>query len=617
MVVLHEFPLHDPSDSWKMPDHMMQQDALKRNRAPCGNCKSSKRKCDRVRSRCSRCRNQNLECVPSTTARWRVENIASASQRIQAHRPSKSEQIPPGGVLSNSDEAPGFHLNALPHSATQLSPPDVVPDNDLDICLAIDDSPSFPDIDDIVFRDFGSLQNAFVSPSQVDDLNLCQSMSAHAPEVEFQFRAMSFLNEPTLNDRSLLTPCATSYLWQEFVQSIAPGISIDNQQHENQVTKYLASYAEGRPSLFSAIIFLSYSIKLNWMLQNPVLIDMTEITAAGLKMEEQAVSYIADVMSRDGDQSTGHDMPQSSHRLTTLATLVALCSAYIAANNLQSLRVCQGHAMRVTREGFTTDLATDECFLFLVRWLGYIHIVALMDETDYSIDAPNYFCITAKPNYGHSARGEFFQDVDPFFGISVSVVDILYRIGCILRTRKNNPPTFLSDSWKSDASCVEMETRMQLLLRRLKNHKKDKELVYHLDHYNESLLYSGFLRFLLEVKEEAWNSSLVQSAVSQILDSCAAVPADTPVAKLMLLPMFTAGSCTTRPLYHDFIRGRLEVLRSGLCIVNVTELMEVLEERWREQKKTARCNYMRSSINMSHSLTPDLELKQASVCVLF
>lgn len=493
----------------------------------------------------------------------------------------------------------------------------MIPDDDLNICLANDDRASFPDIDDMIFQNFPSSQNGFVVPSHVDDLILSQSISSHAPEAEFQFRAMPFLHEPMLNDRLLLRPCATSYLWQEFVQSIAPGISIDNQQHENQVTKYFASYAEGRPPLFSALIFLSYSIKLNWMLQQPVPIDMTEITATGLNMEEQAVSYISDIISCDSAQFTGNEASQPSHQLTTLATLVALCSAYIAANNLQSLRVYQGYAMRITREGFTTDLATDDRFLFLVRWLGYIHIVALMDETDYRIDAPNYFGITAKPSSAHPTRGEFFQDVDPFFGISVSVADILYRIGRILRNRKNNPTSFQSDSWKSDASCVEMETRMQLLLRRLKNHKKDKELVCHLDYYNESLLYSGFLRFMLEFKEEPWNSSLVQSAISQILDSCAAVPAETPVAKLMLLPLFTAGSCTTRPLYHDFIRGRLEVLKSGLCIVNVTDLMEVLEERWREQKKSAHCNFMDSSLNMPHYLTPDLELKQASVCVLF
>ncbi|KAL2814086.1 hypothetical protein BDW59DRAFT_154508 [Aspergillus cavernicola] len=445
-----------------------------------------------------------------------------------------------------------------------------------------------------------------MSPGQFDDLLLCQSTSSHAPEAEFQPRGVPFLNEPILNTYSPPPSCATSYLWQEFIQSIAPGITIDNRQDNNQVTKYFASNAAGRPSLFSAIIFLSYSIKSNWMIQHPMLIDMTEVTTTALKMEQQAVSYIGDVMSRDADQPTGHEAQtsskQSTHRLTTLATLVALCSAYIAANNIQSLRVCLGHAMRITREGFTTDLVTEESFLFLVRWLGYIHIVALLDETDYSIDAPNYFGIAAKPDHVPPTRGEFFQDVDTFFGISHSVADLLYRIGRILRNRKSDPTTSLSECWKSDANSVEVETRMQLLLRRLKNHKKDdKELVCPLDHYNESLVYSGFLRFLvysgflrflLEFKGEACSSSLVQS-------------------------LFIAGSRTTRPLHHDFIRRRLEVLKSGQCIVNVTRLMEVLEERWRKQKKGDDSNFMYSSLGMSHSLTPDLEWKQASVCVLF
>ncbi|KAL3473271.1 fungal-specific transcription factor domain-containing protein [Aspergillus californicus] len=552
--------------------------SLARNRAPCGNCKTSKRKCDRARSRCSRCRHQNLACVPSTTARWRVDDIDSASQRIRSHRSSKKQ------------------------TRGRVTPPDVAPVEDPDLFLANDES-AFPDLDGI-FEDFQSAENAFMRHGEFDDL-LCLSPSSH-PEAEFQPRGVPVLNDPVLNT---LLPCATSYLWQEFIQSIAPGITIDNQQQNNQVTKYFASNAAGRPSLFSAIIFLSYSIRSNWMIQYPALIDMTEVTTAALKMEQQAVSYISDVMSRDADQST--------HRLTTLSTLVVLCSAYIAGNNIHSLRVCLGHAMRITREGFTTDLATEESFLFLVRWLGYIHIVALLDETDYSIDAPNYFNVAAKPDHVPPARGEFFQDVDPFLGISHSVADLLYRIGRILRTRNTDATTSFSESWKSDADSVEVETRMQLLLRRLRNHKKDNELRCHLDHYNESLLYSGFLRFLLEFKEESHSSTLVQSTISQILDSCAAVPADTPVAKLMLLPLFTAGSHTTRPLHHDFIRRRLEVVKSGQCIVNVTRLMDVLEERWREQKRGA-SDFMYSSLSLgvAHALS-SVELTQASVCVLF
>ncbi|CAI7605132.1 unnamed protein product [Penicillium glandicola] len=193
-----------------------------------------------------------------------------------------------------------------------------------------------------------------MSPDQFEDLPLCRSAPSPAIEAEFQARS-----------------------------------------EYNKVTKHFASNAANRPSLFSAIIFLSYSVKLNWTIQHPLLVNMTEVTTAALKMEQQAVSYIGDVMFCETNQSIRHNTQtpskDSAHRLTTLSTLIALCSAYIAADNIQSLRICLGHAMRITREGFTTDLATDESFLFLVRWLGYIHIVALLDETDYSIDAPNYY----------------------------------------------------------------------------------------------------------------------------------------------------------------------------------------------------------------------------------
>ncbi|CAI7671796.1 unnamed protein product [Penicillium crustosum] len=607
-----------------MSDTGTQQDVFRRNRAPCVNCKNSKRKCDRARSRCSRCRNQNLTCIPSTNALWRIEGVDSASQRIRAQRSSKKKQNPHGRVIEEPDETSAFQIGSPSQSTVQFTPPDFVPVGDLDLFLANDEGSSFPDIDGITFEDFQSAQNAFISPDQFGDLLSYRSASSHTPEAELQARSMPLhLNEPTLNPRLPFTHPATSYLWQEFIQSIAPGICIEDHEHNNQVTKYFASNAASWPSLFSAIIFLSYSVKSNWTIQHPLFVNMTEVTTAAVRMEQQAVSYIGDVMSRESGQSTSNETQSSpnnpTHRLTTLSTLIALCSAYIAGENISSLRTCLGHAMRIAREGFTTDLAADESFLFLVRWLGYIHIVALLDETDYSIDAPNYFGIAAKPDHVSPNREQFFQDVDPFIGISHSVGDLLYRLGGVLRDRRNASMTgHLSESWRSDTDSVDVETRMQLLLRRLKNHRKnEKKPPSHLDSYNEALVYSGLLLFLLFSKEEPFNLGLVQSTINHILDSCAAVPADAPVAKLMLLPLFTAGSRTTRPLHHDFIRRRLEVLKSGQCIVNVTRTMELLEERWREQKKSDDSQLMYSFLSMRHSLTPDLELQEASVCVLF
>ncbi|CAI7587136.1 unnamed protein product [Penicillium viridicatum] len=534
------------------------------------------------------------------------------AQRSKTKQPQHARAIP------EPDETSAFQIGSPSQSTVQFSPPDFVPVDDHDLFLANDESSTFADIDGISFEDFQSVQNAFISPDQLGDLLLCHSASSHVPEEEFQARSMPLhLNEPTLNPRVPVTHPATSYLWQEFIQSIAPGISIDSHEHNNQVTKYFASNATNWPPLFSAIIFLSYSVKSNWTIQHPLFVNMTEVTTAAIRMEQQAVSYIGDVMSCESDQSTSHETQSSpnnpAHRLTTLSTLIALCSAYIAEGNISSLRTCLGHAMRITREGFTTDLAADESFLFLVRWLGYIHIVALLDETDYPIDAPNYLGIAVKPDNVSPNREQFFQDVDPFLGISHSVADLLYRLGRVLRDRRNASMTgHLSESWRSDTDSVDVETRMQLLLRRLKAHRKnEKKPPSHIDNYNEALVYSGLLLFLLVFKEEPFNLGLVQSTVNHILDSCAAVPADAPVAKLMILPLFIAGSRTTRPLYHDFIRRRLEVLKSGQCIVNVTRTMEVLEERWRAQKKSD------DSQLMPHSLSPDLELQEASVCVLF
>ena len=571
--------------------------------------------CDRARSRCSRCRNQNLPCNPSTTARWRIEGIDSTRQRIRSHRTSKPKEPPLELDLSDSLVPSDLSTKSPADPPVQLSISDVVLADDLDPFWAIGLDSSCPELDGITFEDVETPTNSFaqsISPrgwheagGPVDNLSPRFTDSRFTP-------------------RSLHATCPTSYLWTEFTESIAPRITINNKEQTNQVTKYLACKAEGRPSLFSAIIFLSYSVKLNWKMRYPILVDTTAMTSAAIQMEQQAVTYIGDIMSCHAEiQPTGYEASENpthpTYCITALSTLITLSSAYIAGNNLRSLRVCLEHAIRITRKGFTTELATDESFLFLVRWLGYIHIVALFDETDYPIVAPNYFEIAAKQDHCSSDRDAFFQDVDSFIGISHAVGDLLYRLGRLLQAMKMKTCSSNDENtspYSSDPEAVDVETRMQLLLRRLKNFEKQNGHLSHFDHYNAALLYSCLLRFLLDLKEESCTSSLVQCTVTQILDSCAAVPADAPVAKLMLLPLFTAGSCTTRPLHHDFIRRRLDVLQSGYCIANVTLLMNILEARWNQSKK-GKDQSMSLLSNISSPVSSGQPIAKASACVLF
>ncbi|RAK74956.1 uncharacterized protein BO72DRAFT_450235, partial [Aspergillus fijiensis CBS 313.89] len=74
----------------------------------------------------------------------------------------------------------------------------------------------------------------------------------------------------------------------------------------------------------------------------------------------------------------------------------------------------------------------------------------------------------------------------------------------------------------------------------------------------------------------------------------------------MLSPLFVAGSHSSRPLHHDFVRLRLCVLRSGECIANLGPLLKILDERWRGQKQSE-----------DDRSVDSIEYTPVSVCVLF
>jgi len=145
---------------------------------------------------------------------------------------------------------------------------------------------------------------------------------------------------------------------------------------------------------------------------------------------------------------------------------------------------------------------------------------------------------------------------------------------------------------------MSLQTRVLLFLRQLNKSKQDLDLTDGLDHYNESLVHTCLLILLTRVNGESVQSEMVRSAVDHILVSCAAVQEKAAAAKLMLLPLFMAGSCTTSQVHRAFIHRRLEVLQSEYCIVNVKRTLEILEGRWQKPSE-------------------DLYLNQASACHLF
>lgn len=219
----------------------------------------------------------------------------------------------------------------------------------------------------------------------------------------------------------------------------------------------------------------------------------------------------------------------------------------------------------------------------------------MLGETIYTLNAPDYLSIASEQSFDPPGKSMFFQDVDSFIGISHTVTDLLYRLGRILRSRIDDGCTCSSEL---DVEKMSLQTRVCLLLRKLERFKQDTDLTDDLDHYNESLLHTCSLILLIHVNGESAQSEMVRSAVDHVLESCAAVQEKAPVAKLMLFPLFTAGSYTTSRVHRAFIRRRLEVLQSGYCIVNVKRTLELLEERWQKPSEASYPN-------------------QASVCHLF
>ncbi|KAI9035754.1 uncharacterized protein KD926_002943 [Aspergillus affinis] len=369
------------------------------------------------------------------------------------------------------------------------------------------------------------------------------------------------------------------YLWQEFLGCVIPGITLDGKDPDNQVARHLASKAPGIPSLYSALLFLSHSVQSNWVESSQARSDWNDVAATAYIMEQEAFSYVSKAILR----ASTILVTQNQHMIL-LSILVTLCSAYIARDNMEALTFCLESAIKLVHTGFTLEISTDETFLFLVRWIGYIHTLSMLGETPYQLAAPDYLTIAkSDEDYMTNNPSTFFRDVDSFLGASQAVADILYRVGISLRSVDSN------ESCSQDSlGChlVDAELRIELLARKLAQFKQEHgALESSIDLYNEALVHTAWLVILMGPRQVSCHSTLALSTIGKILDSCAAVSVSAPVAKLMLLPMFVAGSWTQRPVYQSFIRQRFEALSSGHCIVNVHRTLEVLEERWAARRR--------------------------------
>jgi hypothetical protein len=115
-------------------------------------------------------------------------------------------------------------------------------------------------------------------------------------------------------------------LWQEFLGSITSGITIEGNHPNNPVVKHLISSAPSEPPLFSAVMFLSCSVRsaVSPQSQEPGQSEDTMLLAQ--VMERKALDLID-----SAEPSLYANAPAAFNSLlNSLSVLFALCAAYIA-----------------------------------------------------------------------------------------------------------------------------------------------------------------------------------------------------------------------------------------------------------------------------------------------
>jgi Fungal specific transcription factor domain len=393
-----------------------------------------------------------------------------------------------------------------------------------------------------------------------------------------------------------------SSLWTEFVSSINKAITLGGIFPNNPVVTFLASTAPTSPPLFSAVIYLSCSIRSSLRLRNGNgnVGQGPESTMLGQEMEQHALQYI-DVASTRLLQ----DKSQSKKgRLLLLSILVTLCSAYIAQGNRDKLMLSLEHALALVHGEFLSSSADNGVVLYLVEWLGYIHTTSLVCDKNYHISAPDYLSLaselfaTSQPDILMTSLSQsqrvpamaifddsvFFRDVEPFTGISMATSAIFYRLGRLIRTRAVALQSADSNPllWQDFESDIE---QLEICLYQRKHKLGSHRLLYrpasHSECYNEALLHTAHLIFLCRIRDKPKSSVEVVEAAELVLDSCAAVPEGSMTSKLMVFPLYMGGLQTTRLIHQEFVRNRLLNIEKDYCTTDVGKALVSLDEEWR------------------------------------
>lgn len=328
--------------------------------------------------------------------------------------------------------------------------------------------------------------------------------------------------------------------------------------------------------------------------------------------------------------------------LNTLATLLVLCKAYITSSNTRSLLICLEQAFILAKKHWE-QLCSNQEFIFLVRCLGYMHTTAMLSPGNYKLNAPDFLTLISneksfttrgqsagdvalKPKADSNAaqpeaetrsqrleasavkkllqmfRSSCFDDIDPTTGISNAVAALLYDIGRLSRLKYTALDRGEESYWfwgvfESDLDGLDLklqqilrsrhdqtrifETSLQRLNLLDDKHKVgDMQQTIHLTRYNDALVHCGRIIFLERIASVNDSVQEISASVERILSLCASIPDSSHTAKLLVLPLYIAGSWAATIETRSFIQSRLEYLSNSDIVADTRMLLRRLKARW-------------------------------------
>lgn len=324
------------------------------------------------------------------------------------------------------------------------------------------------------------------------------------------------------------------HLWNVYTSQLVHSITAHHSDTANPLIDYLLPRALESSSFRSAILFLAFVMRtkqnglssLPYGKQSPAQTSAAD-AALGAHLENEALSDAALGISQPISMSRGLALEDSSKvtnaytSLNTLATLVILCTAYIACGNSQSLMVFLEQAFLVAKM-LSDELCSNEEYIFLVQYLGFIHTTAMLSPGGYDLKAPDF--LTVLSNTDSALKRDFleanqsailtpttslrddhfdahkrsyqlerlavqkmlrdfqsscFDDITPTTGISNSVASLMYHVGRLSRLKSSvlnsclpNEIHWFWGTFESDAEHLELQLGQML------RHRNNQSMIF-------------------------------------------------------------------------------------------------------------------------------------------